>query len=107
MTDRWQAVWALADGWERTSLVALIVGTSAQTLFILIYASRPWWRARVGRALMLKSAALCVVLWLTVVNTFYVYPREEMVGAIALWVIAAAIVYQLVVLLLSPRNPNA
>lgn len=99
-------VWAIANDWQRASLVALALATVVQTLFVVIYASRPWWKARVGRALMLKSAALCVVLWLTIVNTFYVYAGEEAIGTVALWVVAIAITYQFVVLLWSPRHPE-
>jgi hypothetical protein len=106
MDSRWDAVWAATDGWEHLALVAIIVATFAQTLFILIYASRPWWRVRVGRALMLKSASLCIVLWLTLVGTFFVYAHQEQVSALSLCVIAVAIVYQLVALLLSPRHPD-
>lgn len=106
MDSRWDAVWAATDGWQHLGLVAVIVATFAQTLFILIYATRPWWRVRVGRALMLKSASLCVVLWLTLVGTFLTYRDQEQVDALALCLIALAIVYQLVVLLLSPRNPK-
>ena len=105
MTERWQTVWAAADGWVRWSLVALIVATVGQTLFVLIYATRPWWRARVGRAYMLKSSTLGVVLWLSLIGAFYLLP--EQIDTFALWAIALAILYQLVALLLSPRNPNA
>src|SRR5690242_12669648 len=106
MADRWEAVWAVANGWQRVALIALVVATFVQSLFILIYATRPWWRARVGRALFLKSTSLCVVLWLTLIGTFYIYPAENVVNALALCLVAVAVTYQLAVLLLSPRNPN-
>lgn len=106
MSTRWDAVWSAASGWQRVALAALVIATAAQTLFVLIYGTRPWWRARVGRALFLKSAVLCLLLWLTIVNTFVTYPGEEPVAAIALIATAAAIVYQLVALVLSPRSPN-
>lgn len=99
-------VWALADPWQRWSLVFLAIATIVQTLFVVIYGTRPWWRARVGRALMLKSTALCVVLWLSLVNSFYIYENEEPIGAAAILAVAVAIVYQFVVLLWSPRHPE-
>lgn len=102
-----EAVWRLADGWERLALVALVLATVAQTAFVVVYATRPWWKVRVGRALMLKSAALCVLLWLSVLNTFVLYPGQVQVAAIALCAVTAAIVYQLVALLLSPRQPKS
>lgn len=106
MKDRWLAVWAAADGWERTALVALLVGAVAQTLFVLIYGTRTWYRVRVGRAIFLKSTALAVVLDLSVVNTLVApYRYQEEVGAVAIVVITLTILYQLFALLLSPRNP--
>ena len=51
-----------------------------QTIFVILWASMPWWREWVGRALMTKSAALCAVLWFMVAG-FYLgdYPfRDEL-----------------------------
>lgn len=101
-----EEVWRMSDGLQREGLLVFAIGTFAQTLFVLIYASRPWWRVRPGRALLLKSATLCAVMWLSLVATFFVYPYQEQVTAVAVNAIAIAIVYQLVALLLSPRNPS-
>lgn len=107
MKDRWLAVWAAADGWEKTALVALVVGAVAQTLFVLIYGSRPWYRVRVGRALFFKSAALAVVLDLSVTNALVPpYRFQEQVGTVVIVLITVTILYQLVALLLSPRHPD-
>lgn len=102
--NRVEQVWHLADGWERLALVALIVATLAQSVFILVYGRRPWWRVRVGRALMIKSSTLGVLLWLSLLNAFVSYPHQEAVASIALCAVAAAILYQMAALLLSPRD---
>jgi hypothetical protein len=107
VTSHWQAVWGAADGWERTALVALLVGAVAQTTFILIYGTRKWYLVRVGRAIFFKSAALALVLDLSVVNTFVPpYGHQEQVSAVSIVAITVTILYQLVALLLSPRNPE-
>jgi hypothetical protein len=99
-------VWGAADTWQRLAIVLLTVATLTQTIFILTYGSRPWWRSRVGRALMLKSSTLSVLLWLSLVNTFFIYPGEEPVAFAALLAVTLAIIYQLVVLLRTPRHPD-
>lgn len=101
--DSIEAVWRIADGWERLAIVALIVAAIGQTAFVLIYATRPWYLVRIGRALMSKSATLCWVLVLTVVNTFWAYPYERQIASLSICAVAVAILYQLVALVLSPR----
>lgn len=101
-----EAVWHVAAAWQRVSLVALAVAAVVQTLFVVKYAPRPWWRVAPGRAIMLKSSALLAALWLTLVNTFWVYPYENEISAAALCYIAATIVYQYVALIRSPRYPS-
>lgn len=100
---RFNAFWQVADSWQRGAFVAIVVATVAQTIFVLVYGTRPWWRHFVGRALFIKSASLCVVLWLTVINTFLRYPGQEQVSSLALWLVAVAIIHQLVALLRTPR----
>lgn len=102
--NRVETVWRLADTWERLALLALVVSAVAQTAFIFVYGARPWWRHRVGRALFTKSLSLLIVLWLSIVNTFLIYPAQQRVSTLALWLIAAAIVYQLVALLRTRRH---
>lgn len=55
-----------------------------QTIFIVIWSTRPWWRLWIGRALMAKSAALVLVLWFWVVGFYapeYTY-RDEVRSAL-------------------------
>lgn len=105
MSAKWEAIWAVSDNWERMALVAVLVGAVAQTTFVLIYGTRKWWRARVGRALFLKSVCLGLVFDLSLVNSFFTYAWQEQVAAIVLVATAAAILYQLAALVLSPRDP--
>ena len=99
-------VWDGADNWQRWALVGLAMFALMDTLFVIAYASRPWWRVAPGRAVFLKAAQLCAVLWLSLVGTFFVYPYHEPVAAFVLWLGAAVSIYQLVVLLRTPRRPS-
>lgn len=99
-------VWTAADDWQRAFLLALVVATVAQTLFVggLLFRRR-WYRTGPGRATTIKSLSFGVILWLTLVNSFLVYPGEEQVGTVAFVLVTAAIVYQLVAFWRSPRHP--
>lgn len=79
--------------------VGLIVATIAQTLFVVAYATRPWWRHFIGRALMSKSVALMVTLQVTLLNWYVTYPYQLEVGAFLMWLIACAICFQVGALL--------
>lgn len=105
--DRIRTVWQLADAWERIALVALVVAAVGQTAFVLVYATRPWWLVQIGRALMSKSATLCWILVLSVVNAFWTYPYQRQVAALSICAVAVAIWYQFIALLRSPRHPDA
>ena len=100
-------VWAAADGWQRAFLVSLVVATVAQSLFIggLLFRRR-WYRTGPGRATTVKSLSFCLILWLTLVNAFFVYSGEEQIGTVAFDLVAAAVVYQLVAFWRSPRHPD-
>jgi hypothetical protein len=100
---RFDAFWQIADAWQRSAFVAILVAAVFQSVFVVVYLSRPWWRHFVGRALALKSTSLLVVLWLTIVNTFFRYPGQKQLSTVALWLVACAIVYQLIALLATPR----
>jgi putative copper export protein len=74
---RFDTFWQYADTWQRSAFIAIMVAAIAQTGFVVVYMLRPWWRHYVGRALLVKSASLLIVLWLTIVNTFVRYPGQE------------------------------
>jgi putative copper export protein len=96
--------WELADSWQHASLVAIAVAAVVQTAFVVVYGSRPWWRHYVGRALFVKSTSLLVVLWLTIANTFLLYPGQHQVSTLSLWLVAVAIIYQFAALIRTPRH---
>jgi putative copper export protein len=101
---RFDTFWQYADWWQRSAFIAIMVAAVAQTGFVVVYMLRPWWRHYVGRALLVKSASLLIVLWLTIVNTFVRYPGQRQVSSLALWLVAGAIIYQLVALLRTRRH---
>lgn len=51
--------------WTLRLYTAAAVG---QTLFVVLWATLPWWRTIIGRALMIKSASLMVILIWSLVN---------------------------------------
>jgi putative copper export protein len=102
--SRFDVFWSTADVWQRAAFIAIMVAAIAQTGFVGLYVTRPWWRHYVGRALLVKSASLLVVLWLTIVNTFLRYRGQEQISTLALWLIAGAIIYQLVALARTRRD---
>jgi hypothetical protein len=95
VTHHIEAVWVIANVWERWALVALFVAGLGQAAFVATYMRRPWWRHLVGRALMVKSTSLLLILWLSLANTFITYPGQEQVAVGVLTLTALAIWYQL------------
>lgn len=106
MSNRFHVFWETADRWQHFAFYAIVFAATVQTAYILVYGSRPWRQHFVGRALFYKSASLLIVLWLTVVNTFFVYPGQEPISTVALWLVAAAITYQFAALLRTPRHAD-
>lgn len=101
---RYHDVWGVMDNWQHWTILGLAVATVFQTGFVLVYSARPWFRDIVGRAYMLKSSTLLVILWLSVTNTFFTYPLQEQISTFAMWAVAAAITYQFAVLVVTPRR---
>ena len=42
-----------------------------QTVFVILWATRPWYRTLIGRALMTKGLALTLVLWFWIVGFYF------------------------------------
>lgn len=60
-------------GWFDASLLdwTLRLYTAAaigQTLFVALWSVLPWWRTTIGRALMMKSASLMIILDWTLIS---------------------------------------
>lgn len=90
--------------WMSIGLRAIDIAAILQTVFVALYATRPWWRHFVGRALFLKSLAFMVVLDLSVVGRYWTYPYQLQVAAIVLCLVAAAIAYQTGALIMQIRH---
>ena len=102
--DRWESVWQLLNGWQRVELVALLLCAIGQTAFVVVYTFRPWPKFDVGRALWSKSALIAIVLWMSVIANFYVYPIEDALGTVVLCLLCCSIWYQLYVLVHTPNR---
>lgn len=79
--------------------VLLYVSAAAQTLFVLLWGTRPWWREWIGRALMLKAFSLAVYLdWAVAVRYWPRMPHLELIGVCLFGFITVGIVTQLAAL---------
>lgn len=91
----------MSQGWITAYQWALIIGATAQTLFVIVYGTRKWWKHYVGKALFFKALTLCVALWVSFTNIVldpYKYQIPIAVGAI--WLVTLAIVGQTIALFL-------
>ena len=82
------------------ALVGLWVAVFAQLIFVIAYGTRaPWRTGFVGRALFVKSAVLLLALVNPLIRYFWPYPHQMEVGALLMWLLAFAVVYQCAALL--------
>ena len=51
--------------------LVLIVATLTTTSFPVLYAFSPWYRAPLGRAIMMQAVTLALAIWLKFVLTFF------------------------------------
>ena len=84
--------------------MSLWVAGVGQTLFVIVYGTRPWWRHFVGSALFTKSLALAVTLDVSLLNHYVDYPYERQVWTVLLFTIAASVWFQLVALVCELRK---
>lgn len=49
-------------------IAATVFAAVACTVFVAVYASRPWWRSHMGRSIMLKDTALALVAWVAILK---------------------------------------
>jgi len=89
------------SGWLTAYEWALIVAVAGQTVFLVVYGTRPWWKHYVGKALFFKSLALGLALWISLGNVVYPgYPHQIEIAVISIWLVAITIVGQCIALLL-------
>lgn len=87
------------EAWLDLGLVALWVSAIAQVSFVVLYATRKFWRHFVGRALFFKSVSFAVLLVMSLVNRVWQYPHQLEVAVLLLWFIACATCLQLYALI--------
>ena len=81
---------------EYIGRILLVVAAVTTTGFPLLYFWSPWFKTRLGIAVMLQAVTLCFAVWLNVIITFFVHniPLKLLmwvnVGVILLIVIATA-----------------
>ena len=85
----------------RDALTALLhVAAICQTLFVILWATLPWWREWIGRALMVKSLSLMVYLdWALAYHYWPHMPAVRVIGAVLFGFITLGIVSQLAALI--------
>lgn len=86
-SDAWYAAHAqtLADLAEPL----VWVGAVAQTAYVLLWMTLPWWRRSITRSIMVKSVGLALLLDLSVVNAHV--PSYAAATAVALLVIGVVV----------------
>lgn len=72
-----------------------------QTLFVVAYARAPWFRSPIGRALMLKGAALAAIFDIACLTRIFseVYPGRFVVGTVVFSLVCLGSAYQCVVVI--------
>jgi hypothetical protein len=80
--------------WMDAGLAALWTATILQTVFVALYATRPWRRHFVGRALFIKSVSLMLILQVSLCNQYLTYRYQLQVSVVLTWFVAVAIAYQ-------------
>lgn len=81
--------------WLDVYLWGLWTCAVAQGLFVSFLVTTKWRRWRAGRALFIKSAALAVMLVLTLAAWYALVPHLLEIASVLIWVMAAAITYLL------------
>ena len=61
-------------------IAATVFAAVACTVFVAVYATRPWWRSHMGRSIMLKDAALALVTWVAILKRV-----DELQPSLDLW----------------------
>lgn len=64
--------------WHDFDLGLVWTAAVGQTLFLVLFLTERWWTHRIGRALMVKSLSLGLILWATVYASYH--------GPLPLWI---------------------
>lgn len=79
------------DFWRTAGLLSAAVG---QTAFVLLYATFPWWKKFMGRALFFKALALGVLADVAVIGRVWDWPYEEQTFIVLYWMLAIGVWFQ-------------
>lgn len=79
--------------------IALFTAAIGQTLFVLLYATFPWWDNFVGRALFLKALSLCALLDVLIIGRSVDWPHEDATFVALYFAMALGICWQCVAFL--------
>lgn len=82
-----------------TQMILTWTAAIGQTAFVILWATKPWWRTLIGRALMTKGLALALVLWFWIVG--YYFPghpyrdeiRDGLLAAVAVGIWAQVLAF--------------
>ena len=61
-------------------IISTVFAAVACTVFVAVYATRPWQSTPMGRSIMLKDIALALVAWIAILKRV-----DESVASIDLW----------------------
>lgn len=82
--------------WRTTNIV---IAAAGQTLFALLYATFPWWRNFLGRALFFKAVAFMLLVDIAVMGRIWDWPHEDATFVVLYGVLGVGIWVQLIAFL--------
>jgi len=82
--------------WRSAGIIVTALG---QTTFILLYATFPWWRSLIGRALFLKGLSFAVLLDVAVAGRLFDWGGEDAWFVVLYWVVGVGVWYQTITFL--------
>lgn len=84
---------------DQIALILVWIGGTAQTLFVLIWATQPWFREWMTRAIMTKSLGIMLLLDLSLFGYYVTYAAAQLVGLIVIMFVTLGALLQVVALI--------
>jgi hypothetical protein len=76
------------DFWRTSGLLVTALG---QTAFVALYATFPWWRRFLGRALFFKAVALAALADVAITGRIYDWRYEEQTFILLYWMLGIGV----------------
>jgi len=76
------------DFWRTTGLLTAATG---QTAFVILYATFPWWKKFLGRALFFKAVALGTLADVAILGRIFDWKYEDQTFVILYWLLALGV----------------